>query len=121
MTALVTGGNGQLGRALRSLLPTGRFTDFDELDILDREALSEFDWGGTSAIINAAAWTAVDAAEDPAKSLTAWDVNATGVANLAWHARRLDIPLVQISTDYVFRGDTSTPIPVDCALDPQGV
>lgn len=121
MTALVTGGNGQLGRALQTLAPDARFTDVAELDILDREALSALDWSGVTAIINAAAWTAVDAAEDPDKLLTAWDVNVTGVANLAWHARRLDVPLVHISTDYVFRGDQRAPIPVDAPLEPQGV
>jgi dTDP-4-dehydrorhamnose reductase len=118
---LVTGANGQLGRALRPLLPRATFVGRDEFDIADRDALSGFDWGGTTAVINAAGWTAVDAAEDSAKTLSAWDVNATGVANLAWHARRLQIPLVHVSTDYVFKGDEQVPVAVDTPLDPQSV
>ena len=118
---LVTGGDGQLGRALRPLLPGGRFVDVDVLDITDRSALDAFDWTGITAIVNAAAWTAVDAAEDPARRMAAWDVNVTGVANLAWHADRLGVPLVHISTDYVFRGDHSEPVPVDAPFDPQSV
>lgn len=118
---LVTGANGQLGRALRPLLPEARFMDVDALDITDRQALSHFDWSDITAIVNAAAWTAVDDAEEPEKTLAAWDVNVTGVANLAWHARRLDIPLVQVSTDYVFAGDQLSPVPVDGPLAPQSV
>lgn len=122
MTApLVTGADGQLGRALRPLLPKGRFVDVGELDITDRTALSELDWGGIDAVINAAAWTAVDAAESLENTLPAWDVNVTGAANLAWHARRLGVPFVHISTDYVFRGEHSAPVTVDTAFDPQGV
>ena len=121
MTALVTGASGQLGRALRPLLPAATFTDVDELDITDRAALAAFDWSGTTAIVNAAAWTAVDAAEDPDRVPTVWDVNVSGVANLAWHARRLDVPLVHVSTDYVFGGGADAPLPVDAPLDPQGV
>lgn len=118
---LVTGGDGQLGRALRPLLPGGRFVDVAELDITDRTSLDAFDWDGVDAIVNAAAWTAVDKAEEPASTLRAWDVNVTGVANLAWHARRLDVPLVHVSTDYVFRGDDPAPAAVDALPDPQGV
>lgn len=119
MTVLVTGANGQLGRALRPLLPDAAFHD-RELDITDRAALAAHDWTGTTAIVNAAAWTAVDAAEQPDDLLRAWDVNATGVAHLASHARRLDVPLVHVSTDYVLRGDHEGDAPVDAHLDPQG-
>lgn len=121
MSQLVTGANGQLGRALRPLLRGATFVDVDALDITDRQALSDFDWSGVTAIVNAAAWTAVDAAEEPEKTLAAWDVNVTGVANLAWHARRLDIPLVQVSTDYVFAGDHGSPVPADAPLAPHSV
>ena len=62
MTVLVTGGSGQLGRALRQVLPSATFAG-SELDITDRTALAAHDWSGTTAIVNAAAWTAVDAAE----------------------------------------------------------
>lgn len=121
MSVLVTGASGQLGRALRPLLPQGRFAGADELDVTDRSALDALDWGGVTAVVNAAAWTSVDAAEDPAHTLAAWDVNVSGVANLAWHARRLDVPLVHVSTDYVFSGEHDAPIAVGTALDPRSV
>ncbi len=121
MSVLVTGASGQLGRALRPLLPQGRFAGADELDVTDRSALDALDWGGVTAVVNAAAWTSVDAAEDPAHTLAAWDVNVSGVASLAWHARRLDVPLVHVSTDYVFSGEHDAPIAVGTALDPRSV
>jgi len=121
VSVLVTGASGQLGRALRPLLPQGRFTGVDELDVTDRSALDAVDWAGVTAVVNAAAWTSVDAAEDPAHTLAAWDVNVSGVANLALHARRLDVPLVHVSTDYVFSGEHDAPIAVGTALDPRSV
>ena len=81
MTVLVTGGAGQLGRALRAELPDAEFGELPEVDITDRAALAARDWSRTTAIVNTAAWTAVDAAEHDI--LAAWDVNATGVAELA--------------------------------------
>lgn len=120
MTVLVVGSGGQLGRALRPLLPDGRFVDVPQVDLTSRESVAALDWTGVTAVVNAAAWTAVDAAEEPDRLPTAWDVNATGVFHLAWHARRLDVPLVHVSTDYVFRGTHSRPIPVDAPLEPLG-
>jgi dTDP-4-dehydrorhamnose reductase len=118
---LITGATGQLGRALSARLPEARLVRSADLDITDRDALASFDWTGITAIINAAAWTAVDKAEEPDSALRAWEVNATGVANLAWHARRLGIPLVHVSTDYVFQSAIAGPVPVEMAPDPGGV
>jgi dTDP-4-dehydrorhamnose reductase len=118
---LITGATGQLGRALGVRLPDARLVGSADLDITDRVALASFDWTGITAIINAAAWTAVDKAEEPDSTLRAWEVNATGVANLAWHARRLGIPLVHVSTDYVFQSAIAGPVPVELAPDPRGV
>jgi dTDP-4-dehydrorhamnose reductase len=118
---LITGSAGQLGRALGARLPEARLAGSADLDITDRDVLAAFDWTGITAIINAAAWTAVDKAEEPDSTLRAWEVNATGVANLAWHARRLGIPLVHVSTDYVFQTAMTGPVPVELAPDPRGV
>jgi dTDP-4-dehydrorhamnose reductase len=120
VTLLVVGAGGQLGRALQELAPDARFVDVPDVDLTSRESVAGLDWDGVTAVVNAAAWTAVDPAEDPEKLPTVWDVNATGVFHLAFHARRLDLPLVHVSTDYVFRGDHTSPIPVDAPLDPQG-
>ena len=120
MTLLVVGSGGQLGRALQALVPSARFVDVPDVDLTSRDSVAALDWDGVTAVVNAAAWTAVDPAEELDRLPTVWDVNATGVFHLAWHARRLDLPLVHVSTDYVFRGDHSSPIPVDAPLDPQG-
>lgn len=119
MTLLVVGSGGQLGRALQSLRPEARFVDVPDVDLTDRVSVGALDWSGVTAVINAAAWTAVDAAEDPAQLSKVWAVNAAGVLHLAEHARHLDVPLVHVSTDYVFRGDADAPILVDAPLEPQ--
>lgn len=119
MTLLVTGANGQLGRALRKLAPGSRFTTRSELDIAVPSSIASFDWAGVSGIINAAAYTAVDAAEDD--PTTAWTVNAVAVQLLAEQAESLDVPLLQVSTDYVFGDGFTVPIPVDAPLGPRSV
>lgn len=120
MTTLVVGAGGQLGRALQQLRPQGHFVDVPEVDLTSSASVAALPWDDVRAVVNAAAWTAVDPAEDLDRLPTVWDVNATGVFHLAWHARRLDLPLVHVSTDYVFRGDHRSPVPVDAPLDPQG-
>ena len=100
---LVTGGNGQLGRALREVFPDATYVDLDELDIADPASVSAFDFDGVRTIVNAAAWTAVDAAEAEGRA-ACWRANASGVANLAAAARRHRATLVHISSDYVFDG-----------------
>lgn len=121
MRALVTGADGQLGRALQELLPEAVFATAKDLDITDTHTVASYDWSDIDAIINAAAFTKVDAAEDPESLLPSWDVNVTGVANLATQARIHDIPFVSVSSDYVFAGDATEPIPVDAKIDPQSV
>lgn len=100
---LIVGAAGQLGRALRQLLPDAVFVDRDELDITSQDAVEAFDFSAISFIVNAAAWTAVDAAEGEGRA-ACWLVNVTGAANLTEAARRHRLPLVHISTDYVFDG-----------------
>ncbi|MHA6513118.1 sugar nucleotide-binding protein [Tessaracoccus sp. Z1128] len=100
---VVTGAGGQLGRALRRILPDGVFLGREDLDITDPDAVAAYPWGRASAIINAAAWTAVDAAETDARA-ACWAANVTGTANLVDAARRHRLPFVHVSTDYVFDG-----------------
>lgn len=101
---LVTGGNGQLGTELKKLLPDAVFTDAAELDITDAGAVNAFvSENQIETIINCAAYTAVDKAED--EEALAYRINATGPENLAKTGCRL----VHISTDYVFNGESCVP------------
>ena len=104
MKALITGANGQLGGALQHQFPDALALGSKELDITDPSALLAGRFSDMGVIINAAAYTNVDGAEDPANLGVAGEVNAQGVANLAKLATRLNIPLVHISSDYVFDG-----------------
>ena len=101
---LITGANGQLGRALSEIYPKAVKTDATELDITNTEALKNFNWGGIETIINAAAYTNVDGAETADGQKAAWAVNDKAVGNLADIANQKDLTLVHISTDYVFDG-----------------
>ena len=100
----IVGANGQLGTALRAQYPGSQFADIAELDITKRESVDAFDWTGIEIILNAAAFTNVDGAETAEGRVVAWNVNASAVANLARVARKHDITLLHISSDYVFDG-----------------
>jgi dTDP-4-dehydrorhamnose 3,5-epimerase len=100
----IVGANGQLGTALRAQYPGSQFADIAELDITKRESIDAFDWTGIEIILNAAAFTNVDGAETTEGRVVAWNVNASAVANLARVARKHDITLLHISSDYVFDG-----------------
>ncbi|HJD96935.1 dTDP-4-dehydrorhamnose reductase [Mailhella massiliensis] len=102
---LVTGANGQLGRELRLILKDGAvYVGHEDLDIANEAAVKaffaarDFDF-----VINCAAYTAVDRAEDDAE--TAEKTNALGPRHLALYGRRI----IQISTDYVFSGESCRP------------
>lgn len=101
---LITGANGQLGQALRKEFPNAEFADRDTLDITSAELRSAKPWRQYDTIINAAAYTAVDAAETNEGRAAAWKINATAVSNLAKVANEFNITLVHISSDYVFDG-----------------
>jgi dTDP-4-dehydrorhamnose 3,5-epimerase len=106
---LVTGANGQLGRAIRAYaeahdLQGFEYHDIDTFDISDPAAYGQFDWPLYGTIINASAYTAVDAAETAEGRKIAWQANVRGVANLAKVADENGITLVHISSDYVFDG-----------------
>ena len=107
---LVTGANGQLGRALMALLPQAGFqptgVDLPEVDISDTAAMSAWDWSGYDVIINAAAWTNVDGAETAEGRRLSWRANTVGPVNLARAATQHGLTLVHISTEYTFDGAT---------------
>ncbi|MCT1384730.1 bifunctional dTDP-4-dehydrorhamnose 3,5-epimerase family protein/NAD(P)-dependent oxidoreductase [Brachybacterium sp. p3-SID1565] len=105
---LVVGAGGQLGRALAERWQ-GRAdvdaVDRNELDIADAASVAAFDFSPYAVIVNAAAHTAVDAAETPEGRREAWAVNVTGVGRLVEAARRERATLVHVSSDYVFDGE----------------
>ena len=101
---LVLGANGQLGRALQQALPSADFADRSRIDLFNEETLDRVRWADYDTVINAAAYTAVDAAETPEGRRDAWDANVTGVARLARIASEQGLTLVQVSSDYVFDG-----------------
>lgn len=106
---LITGANGQLGQVFRNILSEkdaifkGR-----ELDITNFELIEDFiKKHSITVIINAAAYTAVDLAET--ESALAFHINSFGARNLALISQRFKIPLIHISTDYVFDGTNYKP------------
>ena len=107
---LVTGCNGQLGRAVRALAEERGvakdfdFCDIDTFDMSDPEAYDQYDWSLYGTVINCGAYTAVDKAETPEGRVTAWKANATGPALLARTCAGHGITLVHVSSDYVFDG-----------------
>ncbi|MBP2215939.1 dTDP-4-dehydrorhamnose reductase [Arthrobacter sp. CAN_C5] len=102
-TTLVLGADGQLGRALRVMLPDAEFSTRRDFDLAD-EASYDRDWSRYSVIINAAAYTDVDGAETTDGRRRAWAINAVAPARLAQIAAAHRITLVHVSTDYVFDG-----------------
>jgi dTDP-4-dehydrorhamnose 3,5-epimerase len=103
-TPLVIGAGGQLGRALSSAFPDAQAVTHAELDLTDPAALDGWPWRDHDVVLNAAAYTGVDAAETPGGRRDAWAVNAGGPAALARLAARHGFTLVHFSTDYVYDG-----------------
>lgn len=114
---LITGAGGMLGRDLQTALASRRVTALTrlELDITDPVACADA-VAGQDVVLNAAAYTAVDAAESDEQQATL--INATGAENLARAAAAAGAVLVQYSTDYVFAGDAAGPYPEDAPLAP---
>jgi dTDP-4-dehydrorhamnose 3,5-epimerase len=104
---LVVGALGQLGRALTAVLPDAEAVDLDELDVTDPDAVADWPWEEYELVLNAAAYTNVDAAEDDAGRVTAWSANAAAPAALARVATEHRLTLVHYSTDYVFDGSAA--------------
>jgi dTDP-4-dehydrorhamnose reductase len=114
---LITGAAGMLGRDLQTVFAGRDVTALSraDLDITDFSAVTAA-VAGHDVIINASAYTAVDAAETDEERATA--VNGTGAGNLAQAAAAIGATMVQYSTDYVFDGHATTPYPEDTPLNP---
>ena len=131
MNILVTGSAGQLGREMqivaRDTSDRYFFTDvcegYDKLDITDPDAVRSYVAGHKiDAIVNCAAWTNVDGAEDPAKFELVERLNAEAPENLALAMKETGGLLVHISTDYVFGAEPyNTPCKEDQKGTPTGV
>ena len=124
MKWLITGASGQLGLALQTELGA-RGIDFvsvdsQVLDITDQSKVNALiNLIKPSVIANAAAWTDVDGAET--NESAAYAVNGLGPQNLALTAKEVGSKLVQVSTDYVFSGEATTPWNEDADHNPQSV
>lgn len=123
MKVLVTGAGGQLGRALVARPPKGvevMAASSHMLDIANAEAVLRFaDRERPELILNAAAYTAVDQAENDVERARA--VNDSGTANLVTAAEAVGARVVHVSTDFVFDGSASRAYPVDAPTAPLGV
>lgn len=113
MNILITGANGQLGNEMRVLAATHQqhayfFTDVNELDICNRKTVMEYvQREAIDCIVNCAAYTAVDKAEENAELCDLLNAQAPGFLAEAAQSRGAD--LIQISTDYVFDGTQHIP------------
>ena len=117
---LVTGADGQLGSEIRQLRAEFVYTDRKELDITDFKAVEDYvSSNGINAIINCAAYTAVDKAETDKEA--AYNINRIGVKNLAAVAKKYNAKMIHISTDYVFDGKNHKPYIESDATNPQSV
>ncbi len=114
---LITGANGQLGNELRLLLgDNALYTDYAELDITNAAEVRAFvNAHRVDMIVNCAAYTAVDKAESDEEK--AYAINAVGPANLA----QAGVPLIHVSTDYVFDGASCRPYVEDDVPNPATV
>lgn len=118
----ITGAHGQLGRALESCCADRNIPfegrDIDTLDICNAATVMDWIVGARPAVvINCAAYTSVDDCET--QPALAMEVNGTAVGHLAAACDRSGTQLVQISTDYVFAGDSSRPYREDDPVAPQ--
>lgn len=122
---LVTGSNGQLGNEIRCLSAkypdfSFLFTDVAELDITNSKAVEiYFKQEKPDFLINCAAYTAVDKAEDDVE--LCYKINETAVGVLAENAQRYGCRMIHVSTDYVFDGQSYQPYTEDMPVSPASV
>ena len=124
-TVLITGANGQLGNELRIALQgnaelTPLFTDVQEMDITSKEGVEAvFNQHPINFVVNCAAYTAVDAAED--NEPLCRRINADAVEILAQAAKHHGAKMIHVSTDYVFNGSACRPYTEECPTSPSSV
>lgn len=124
MSWLIIGGDGQLGQSFRDLFTERKisfsFSTIDSLDITDASAVATYinDYS-PDVVVNCAAWTAVDAAEDNIEA--AFAVNCDGARNVAIASRQVNAQHVLVSTDYVFAGNATLPYAEDDPTEPVSV
>jgi dTDP-4-dehydrorhamnose reductase len=120
---LLTGGSGQVGTEFKRVAPAGWSVDAplrSELDLANPQSIvAAVARGGWDLIVNSGAYTAVDKAEDDV--VGAWQSNAVGPAVLAREAAKAGIPLIHVSTDYVFDGSKTSPYVESDTVHPIGV
>ena len=122
---LITGANGQLGHCLRDLTQSNSqyhffYTDIDTLDICDKQQIQSFvEANHINVLLNAAAYTAVDKAEE--EEALAYKLNRDAIANLSAICRDYHIYMVHISTDYVFSGKNYIPYKEDAPIEPSSI
>lgn len=124
MNILVTGANGQLGNEMRRVAVKSAnnyiFTDVAELDITNAAAVLDMvKANNVNVIVNCAAYTNVDKAEDDVEFADL--LNNKAAENLAVAAKAVDATLIHVSTDYVFQGDKCTPCQESWETCPNGV
>jgi dTDP-4-dehydrorhamnose reductase len=116
----ITGGSGQLSRSLVDLLDKEGVPyiawSHKDLDVADDSSISVIKEMSPDLLINCAAWTNVDVAEEFPEKATR--VNQVGPRNMARAAKELKIPLIHISTDYVFSGKSRQPWSTDSKTEP---
>ena len=124
-TILITGANGQLGNEFKVLSHSLKehqflFHDIDSLDITKNEQVhSLFKNNKIDCCINCAAYTAVDKAESEQQAV--YEINSSAVKNIALACNENNSLLIQISTDFVFDGNKSSPYTEEDVPNPQGV
>lgn len=122
---LITGSNGQLGNEMRCIANSDIcnsyiFTDVAELDITNKNDVCNFiEIHKPDYVVNCAAYTAVDMAEDNEE--LCYKINCTAVENIAVAAKAMGVKVIHVSTDYVYGGDSSTPYSEDDDTNPKSV
>lgn len=124
MNILVTGANGQLGNEMQRVSVNSNnhyiFTDLEELDITELGLVKEcVKDNSVSVVVNCAAFTNVDKAED--NYSTADLINNKAAENLAVACKEVNATLIHVSTDYVFQGDANIPYMEEQLTNPLGV